>query len=74
MIDHAESPGNIRVRLSRRCGLLPNFDGYEAIDKVLAIVGPRETLYKKAVFLRTYTSRIVLFPSMTSARLATKSA
>lgn len=40
----------------------PICDGYEAMDKKVAILGPCSKIYAKAKFLCTYTPHIYLFP------------
>ena len=46
--------GNIR--------LCPICDGYEAIDKPVAVIGPVKEAVKKLLFLSTYTSNLTLLP------------
>jgi thioredoxin reductase (NADPH) len=40
----------------------PICDGYEAIDRRVGVIGAIHTAGKKALFLRTYTKRVCLFP------------
>lgn len=45
----------------------PICDGYEAIGKRIGILGPVALAIPKALFLRTYTSRIFIFPTENDA-------
>ncbi len=47
----------------------PICDGYEAIDRRIAVIGPLRTAIKKAVFLRTYSREITLLPLDKDPRL-----
>jgi thioredoxin reductase (NADPH) len=47
----------------------PICDGYEAMDKRIAVVGPLQKAIKKALFLRTYSKHIVLLPLDRDLRL-----
>ena len=40
----------------------PICDGYEAMDKKVALVGPSDKILKKALFLSTYTRHLYLLP------------
>ncbi len=40
----------------------PICDGYEAMDQVIGVIGPVDQICRKALFLRTYSSRIVVLP------------
>jgi thioredoxin reductase (NADPH) len=42
--------------------LCPVCDGYEVIDKAVAVLGPTEQAVKKALFLRTFTQRLTILP------------
>jgi thioredoxin reductase (NADPH) len=42
--------------------LCPVCDGYEVIDKTVAVLGPTPQAVKKALFLRTFTERITILP------------
>jgi thioredoxin reductase (NADPH) len=48
----------------------PICDGYEAMDKRIAVVGPLQKAMRKALFLRTYSEHIVLLPLDRGLRLA----
>jgi thioredoxin reductase (NADPH) len=48
----------------------PICDGYEAMDKRIAVVGPLQKAMRKALFLRTYSKHIVLLPLDRDVRLA----
>jgi thioredoxin reductase (NADPH) len=48
----------------------PICDGYEAMDKRIAVVGPLHKAIRKALFLRTYSKHIVLLPLDHDVRLA----
>jgi thioredoxin reductase (NADPH) len=56
----------VKRGLIRTC---PICDGYEAIDKVIAVLGAGEHAAAEALFLRTYSSRIslLLMPTETGA-------
>lgn len=41
----------------------PVCDGYETIGKTVAIVGPCSRIYPKALFLRTYSRKLILLPT-----------
>lgn len=41
----------------------PICDGFEALDKRVGIIGPCHKIYKKALFLRIYTSKLYIFPT-----------
>jgi thioredoxin reductase (NADPH) len=47
----------------------PVCDGYEAMDKRIAVVGPLQGAIKKALFLRTYTRSLVVLPLDREVRL-----
>lgn len=40
----------------------PICDGYEALDRRIAVVGPLEHAMKKALFLRTYSRKVAVLP------------
>ncbi len=40
----------------------PICDGYEALDRRIAVVGPLEHAIKKALFLRTYSRKVAVLP------------
>jgi thioredoxin reductase (NADPH) len=48
----------------------PICDGYEAIDKTIGVVGPFAQAGKKALFLRTYSRDVLLFPTDVHERSA----
>ncbi|MER8710298.1 NAD(P)/FAD-dependent oxidoreductase [Mesorhizobium sp. M1088] len=55
--------------------LCPICDGYEAIDKRVAVIGPAEHAVKKALFMRTFTQDLTLLitdPSEPSPQERTK--
>ncbi|MER8766964.1 NAD(P)/FAD-dependent oxidoreductase [Mesorhizobium sp. M0968] len=55
--------------------LCPICDGYEAIDKRVAVIGPAEHAVKKALFMRTFTQDVTLLitdPSEPSPQERTK--
>jgi len=54
--DHAEA---LQRGLLRYC---PICDGYEIIDRNIAVVGRGDRLYGEAKFLRSYTAAITVFP------------
>jgi thioredoxin reductase (NADPH) len=41
----------------------PICDGYEALDKRIGVLGEAQAACKKALFLRTYSREVVLFPT-----------
>jgi thioredoxin reductase (NADPH) len=45
----------------------PICDGYEATDANIAVYGPMQSAASKALFLRTYTYRLTILPTVTSA-------
>jgi thioredoxin reductase (NADPH) len=47
----------------------PICDGFEAMDKRIAVVGPLRKAIKKALFLRTYSKNVVLLPLDRDLRL-----
>src|SRR5215475_729678 len=47
----------------------PICDGYEAMDKRIAVVGPLARAIKKALFLRTYSRHVALLPLDREVRL-----
>jgi thioredoxin reductase (NADPH) len=49
----------VRQGLLRYC---PICDGYEAIDRKIAVVGPLEHAVDKALFMRTYSDDVTLLP------------
>jgi thioredoxin reductase (NADPH) len=64
LVDEVEGiPG---LEESIHCGAIrfcPICDAYEAIDQRIGVVGPYELALPKALFLRTYTSDVTIFPS-----------
>jgi thioredoxin reductase (NADPH) len=64
LVDEAEGiPG---LEESIHCGAIrfcPICDAYEAIDQRIGVVGPYKLALPKALFLRTYTSDVTIFPS-----------
>jgi thioredoxin reductase (NADPH) len=59
-----------RLRTAIREGhirLCPVCDGYEAIDKDVAVLGPGRKAIEKALFLRPYTDKLTVFLSERSA-------
>jgi thioredoxin reductase (NADPH) len=48
----------------------PICDGYEAMDRRVAVVGPVSKAIKKALFLRSYSRNVVLLPLDRAVRLA----
>jgi thioredoxin reductase (NADPH) len=68
-----EGPGVAGMSDPVARGLLrycPICDGYEAIDKKIGVVGPFAHAGKKALFLRTYSRDVWLFPTDVHARSA----
>lgn len=47
----------------------PICDGFEAMDKRIGVIGPLHGAIKKALFLRTYTEKIVVLPLGREVRL-----
>jgi thioredoxin reductase (NADPH) len=68
-----ESPGVAGISDPVARGLLrycPICDGYEATDKKIGVVGPLAQAAKKALFLRTYSRDVWVFPTDVHARSA----
>ncbi len=62
--DHSpEIPGLKDAICDGQLRYCPICDGYEVIDKTLAVIGPYEHARKKALFLRTYTRQVTLISS-----------
>lgn len=49
--------------------LCPICDGYEAIDKRVAVIGPADAAIRKALFMRTYSQDVTVFASSPAADL-----
>ncbi|SEP78896.1 thioredoxin reductase (NADPH) [Faunimonas pinastri] len=63
IVDREPDIDNIkRVVRDGHVRICPICDGYEAIDKSIAVLGPIATAAKKALFLRTFTSAITVLP------------
>jgi thioredoxin reductase (NADPH) len=56
--EHPALPQHRRLVEAGRVRYCPICDGYEALDRRIAVVGPLAHALKKALFLRTYTRKI----------------
>ncbi len=69
MVD--EKPNLPHIRAFEYSGTVrycPICDGYEAMDRRIAVIGPLEQAIAKALFLRTYTRKIAVLPLDMGAR------
>lgn len=57
---HPDLPGVERAIERSLVRICPICDGYEAIDKAVAVIGKDDTGAKEAAFLRTYSDRVTL--------------
>jgi thioredoxin reductase (NADPH) len=57
---HPDVPGWAEAQASGALRYCPVCDGYEAIDKSIAVIGSPDAAVKKALFLRTFSSRVTL--------------
>jgi thioredoxin reductase (NADPH) len=57
---HPELPGAERAIERSLVRICPICDGYEAIDKAVAVIGQDATGAREAAFLRTYSDRVTL--------------
>jgi thioredoxin reductase (NADPH) len=55
-------PGLGRLIREGHVRLCPVCDGYEVIDKAVAVLGPTGQAVKKALFLRTFTANLTILP------------
>ncbi|MFC7399874.1 NAD(P)/FAD-dependent oxidoreductase [Chelatococcus sp. GCM10030263] len=55
-------PGLGRLIREGHVRLCPVCDGYEVIDKTVAVLGPTAQAVKKALFLRTFTANLTILP------------
>jgi thioredoxin reductase (NADPH) len=61
MLDEQPDIGGLRTAIEQgHVRLCPVCDGYEVIDKDVAVFGPPEKATEKALFLRPYTDRITV--------------
>lgn len=61
IIDEAPALPSLREAIYRGAlRFCPICDGYEAMDQRIGVLGPFETAWKKALFLRTYSRDVVL--------------
>jgi thioredoxin reductase (NADPH) len=57
---HPDLPGVERAIERSLVRICPICDGYEAIDKAVAVIGDDEKAVREAAFLRTYSDRVTL--------------
>lgn len=57
---HPDLPGVERAIERSLVRICPICDGYEAIDKAVAVIGDDDTGVREAAFLRTYSDRVTL--------------
>lgn len=57
---HPDLPGVERAIERSLVRICPVCDGYEAIDKAVAVIGDSDTGVREAAFLRTYSNRVTL--------------
>jgi thioredoxin reductase (NADPH) len=63
IVDESPSlPGLRQVIYEGSIRFCPICDAYEAMDKRIGVLGPADTAYRKALFLRTYSSNVILLP------------
>jgi thioredoxin reductase (NADPH) len=63
IVDESPSlPGLRQVIYEGSIRFCPICDAYEAMDKRIGVLGPADTAYRKALFLRTYSNNVVLLP------------
>lgn len=60
MDQHPDLPGVERAIERSLVRICPICDGYEAIDKAVAVIGDDEKAVREAAFLRTYSDRVTL--------------
>jgi len=60
MDHHPDLPGVERAIERSLVRICPICDGYEAIDKAVAVIGDDEKAVREAAFLRTYSDRVTL--------------
>jgi len=61
-----DEPGIPGLRDAIRCGAIrfcPICDAFEATDQRIGVIGPFASVAKKALFLRTYTRNVTIFPT-----------
>lgn len=66
---HPELPGVERAIERSLVRICPICDGYEAIDKAVAIIGDDDKGVREAAFLRTYSDRVTLIHTGPAAAL-----
>jgi thioredoxin reductase (NADPH) len=63
IVDESPSlPGLRQVIYEGSIRFCPICDAYEAMDKRIGVLGPADTAYRKALFLRTYSNNVILLP------------
>lgn len=60
--DHPDIPHHGKFLYGGRVRYCPICDGYEALDRRIAVIGPLTQAVTKAVFLRTYSRKISVLP------------
>lgn len=67
---HPDLPGVERAIERSLVRICPICDGYEAIDKAVAVIGDDDKGVREAAFLRTYSDRVTLIHTGPAAALA----